>query len=209
MSGLWARLRGESRGRHEQLSSHDEDNEMEAAFAGPEDQEQAEPLGRRAPSVPGPTASDQPYDTPLADHPLSSDCHTLSSARSSDDLSSLGAPAYDFELNPSELRSAPSSASNAESNNFMTGRVVPQGRSGQVRQALQWGLASLGHFSRYGRIRSQDPDGQSAASVRGANDGVFANLSAKPEATSRTSNGNVDWVGGDDEGNNKEVPPVC
>lgn len=222
MASLWERLSGGTRGRHEPIASRDEheddDQELEAAFAGPI------ALAGSDEARPSPHAStlDRPYDTsppstPQESHPLDSTnnswrsqhgrSHSSSSSSSSTaDSYTSAAPAYDFELNPSQLRTAPSSAVDHPSTSIdLPSRAASANRAGQLRQLLSRGFTGL---ARYGRLSTADPDVRYARASSGANDGVFANLSAKPEARPRNADGSVDWVGGDDEGNSKEVPPV-
>lgn len=216
MASIWDRLRGGSRGRHEQLASHDEDNELEAAFAGPAAQTAADTSVTDEART---SSLDQPYDTtppsPVAEeeqgesHPLQSGSraqHRRSGSESSSGSAESAAPPYDFELNPSELRAPPSSAVEHPSNSLpLASRAASASRTSQIRHALSLGISSL---ARYGRLSTSDPDTRFARYSRGTNDGVFANLSAKPEARARTADGQIDWVGGDDEASSKEVPPV-
>lgn len=228
MSRLWERItsRGQyQQHQHAQLSSHDEhgadeDSELEAAFAG-----SSSPAHDNSTEVvfDAQDGSDRPYDAqePYESHPL----QAAGSSRRSQDQSSASSVAsgdiYDFDLNPSQMRAAPSStqpaahaAASAASGGSAPSYEDPASASHRLRHVITSGLSSLASISRYGRLAQSDPDHHAASAFSGrqagmANDGVFANLSAKPERRPRTQEGDIDYVGGDDENGSKEAPPVC
>lgn len=112
--------------------------------------------------------------------------------------------AYDFELSVAD-QPLPSSAP-VLPEPPMTSSALSAARNRTLRARLANATNSL--FGRYNPLATSDPDapaGGRTLTGPNRNDGVFANLTAKPE---RRREDRQEWVGGDDEGNGKEMPPV-
>ena len=210
--GLPFLTRASGSGRHARLAaSSDQDDELDAAFAGPDDrrnshddttQERTALVESRSSvsSENSPAHDDaptdplrRPYDPPPASQPHSDDVVPQPQSP---------APRYEF-LNPSARLPPPRPYE------------APPAMPPSEPRRLSW-RDRITSTLRYGRLATGDPDSNphSHLSIHHpygsglGNDGVFANLSAKPEPVRRDANGGLEFVGGDEEGSNKETPPV-
>lgn len=188
-------------GSHQPLNQQDQDDELDAAFQ--EDAPNDNSSSRRYDNLSSDSTSSQ---TPLTaasndDYPPVNSAHSDSTSR------------YNFETSPMEDHtSVPSSTVDFPSHHHhhATSTTLSAHRNQSLRDRIAQATNKI--LGRYNPLSTQDPDhhhtvgGRRVMSGPGYNDGVFANLAAKPER--RRQPNAPEYVGGDDEVGNKEAPPV-